>query len=362
MVDTARDRTTKMYGSKDSPGQIEILGAIEDEDEDWDKKQSSRRSTPLDRTPKATINERKPVSSTQSTLRENEKSPSIPSSGLWRKRRPSTDRPVDLSAPFAVTGTTKPPTWSRRSGSVWSEYSRGHEVNFGGGFFHMAGGRSPGEGLAFLQKHGSSGLSERLAILTRPHSPHLVTYRGCFESPSETYLVFEPMNMSLLQVSNALRLPTEQEVVAIAGQLVEAVRNLASHDIVHGRLKLYNVLISLDGQVKIFLDESCHRRSGDAVAQQRNVQDLGEILKELTTTVEVEEVLPSSARPAGYSPELLGFISEASRGDLETLAQDSFLKQPWAPADLEGLFFLAYMSSRFVLRDSSKVSASKDRR
>lgn len=149
---------------------------------------------------------------------------SVPASGPSRKRKADKDVPNErffrsLHSASETTATGMPQAWSRRFVSVWSEYSRGYEVNFGGGFFHMASKRSSERGLGFLQKLVSTGVSERLAILTRAQSQHFVKCLGCFESSPEVYFVFEPMTMSLLQVSNALRLPSEQEIVAIACQV-----------------------------------------------------------------------------------------------------------------------------------------------
>ncbi|KAK5069384.1 hypothetical protein LTR51_008634 [Lithohypha guttulata] len=274
---------------------------------------------------------------------------SLPASEHSRKRKADRDQNERMFKPLRsipeARATGMPDTWSRRFVSVWSEYSRGYEVNFGGGFFHMASKKSSERGLGFLQK------------LSSPESQHLVRCLGCFESPPEVYFVFEPMNMSLLQVSNALRLPSEQEIVAIACQLVEAAKAMASYDIVHGRLKTYNILVNLAGEVKIFLDESCHIEANDPVSRRRNVQALGDIVSELATISDTDRTLSSSTQQGGYSSELLEFLNETNRGDLASLAQQHpFLAKPWKPTDLQELFYLSYMSSRFLLRDAVGTS------
>lgn len=113
---------------------------------------------------------------------------------------------------------------------------------------------------------------------------------------------------------------------------------MASCDIVHGRLKNFNILVKLAGEVKIsefarvssishadnhrtVLDESYHIKIHDLASQRRNVQALGDIVSELAIISDTDEALSSSAQHDGYSSELLEFINETNQGDLASLAQ-----------------------------------------
>lgn len=111
------------------------------------------------------------------------------------------------------------PTWSHRSVSVWSQYRKDVQVEFGSASFYFASSRTGDQGLAMLQKHTSHKLSERIALLSKSRSRHFVECVGSFESRSEVYFVFEHMHMSLYHVSYAVRVPWEHEIVVIAAQV-----------------------------------------------------------------------------------------------------------------------------------------------
>lgn len=132
-------------------------------------------------------------------------------------RVPQPSRPV---LRVSTTDTPdKPSMWCRQFISVWSRHCRGYEVNFGGGFFHVATRTGSTHSLVFLQKHGTSPVSERVNFLKRNDSARFVQCLGCFDASPEVYFAFEPMLVSLLQVSSALRSPSEQELVVIASQV-----------------------------------------------------------------------------------------------------------------------------------------------
>lgn len=111
------------------------------------------------------------------------------------------------------------PAFAKRSGSVWSDYKKSFDIDFGDGILHVASRRKLDKALVFVQECRASEVSARLSTLTQTQSSHFVKCLDCFVSPFTSHFVFEPMNMSLMHVTKARRSPTEQEIVAIVGQV-----------------------------------------------------------------------------------------------------------------------------------------------
>lgn len=109
------------------------------------------------------------------------------------------------------------PSFQRRS--VWSQYNRKHEVNFGGGWFWVASCKRPARGTVLIQRYGVSDIKSKLALAQKLHGQGLINCAHVFTSTSDVHLVLELMNLSLVQVVTALRFPTEQEILAIVAQV-----------------------------------------------------------------------------------------------------------------------------------------------
>lgn len=121
--------------------------------------------------------------------------------------------------------------------TVWSEYYSGYEVNFGGGFLHVASRRSAPDMLALIRRERPETRKDRegrLAVLNECHHEYVVRFIECFDAVNGQFFVFEAMDMSLLQVASAVRRPEADEIVAIARQVrcwsAPMVANLTNSD------------------------------------------------------------------------------------------------------------------------------------
>lgn len=102
---------------------------------------------------------------------------------------------------------------------VWSLYEKGYEIDFGGGYLWVARRQINSRGLYLVQNLGevsSKALPERFGKI---RSPYFVKCHDILQSGANTDIVLEFMNMSLVQIIAAPRPPTEQEVLAIVGQV-----------------------------------------------------------------------------------------------------------------------------------------------
>jgi len=118
--------------------------------------------------------------------------------------------------------------------SVWSQYNRKHEVNFGGGWFWVASCKRPARGTVLIQRHDVSDIKNKTSLAQNLHGQGLINCAHVFTSASDVHFVLELMNVSLVQVVTALRFPTEQEVLAIVAQVPSICYNVCSytHDMI----------------------------------------------------------------------------------------------------------------------------------
>ena len=180
MSDWARDRSTHLYGN----GQAIILPVLETHEDGTEV----RDSTQTIQTPREQV--LTPVETT---------------------RKPqSTIKTPELSRTTLI---------AKNSRSVWSDYGRSFDVDFGGGTFHVASAKTSGKTFVFVQECQATEMDARLATIARTQSSHFVKCLGCFVSPRTSHFVFEPMNMSLAHIRKARRFATEQEIVAIVCQV-----------------------------------------------------------------------------------------------------------------------------------------------
>lgn len=155
---------------------------------------------------------------------------------------------------------------SRRFLSVWSLYSKCYEVDFGGGYLWVASGKGSSLGLFLVQKEEKFDATQSSMVLENSQGQYFVKCCDIFQTGSSIDLVFEFMNMSLTQIIGAPRLPTEQEVLAIVGQvgapmgsltsyllskLVEGLKAMRDSDVMQGQLHASRILINLGGKLKI---------------------------------------------------------------------------------------------------------------
>jgi len=103
--------------------------------------------------------------------------------------------------------------------NVWSCYERAHEIDFGGGYFWVGARAGTSQALVLIQREDNldpEKMSDRLRV---SESRYIVRCCEIFCSGFCADLVFENMDMSLVQIIGTPRPPTEREVLAIIGQV-----------------------------------------------------------------------------------------------------------------------------------------------
>ncbi|KAK5094389.1 hypothetical protein LTS08_008608 [Lithohypha guttulata] len=303
-----RDRSTHIYGDNGKQRLRQLLTSARRAESRMNEHDTSRAHQKI----RAPEGERTPD---QPEDRITSESPERAKDLQPRKRKLSTAIPGDS---FAVrrSGSTKlaavrslTPHTPRtpRLATVWSQYCSGYEVNFGGGFLYVASQRHSPSVLTLIRQGQLKDEDERIAVLSKCRSEYVVQFMEWFDAGNEQFLVFESMDMSLLQVASAVRRPREDEIAAIARQIFHGLKAMAQHNIVHGRLRMFNILANLDGRVKIcmtnrseegypslmcqgaVLDESCHFDPHNLGAQRQSVAAVGDIVLELAAVADAEE-------------------------------------------------------------------------
>lgn len=215
-----RDRSTHIYGDD---GRYTIRQLISSKSNSVGQEDEQNTNIAQEGDSRAGNNWTTPEHRQTHTIRE---SPLIAEEGQTRKRKLSTSFD-DLSSAYRprsadLTNIRCATSPSQQPHTVWSEYCSGYEVNFGGGFLHVASRRSSPDVLALIRREHLEDRKDRenrLAVLDKCHNEHVVRFIECFDAGNGQFLVFEAMNMSLLQVASAVRRPEADEIAAIARQV-----------------------------------------------------------------------------------------------------------------------------------------------
>ncbi|KAK5096545.1 hypothetical protein LTS08_007418 [Lithohypha guttulata] len=217
---------------------------------------------------------------------------------------------------------------SRRFLSVWSLYSKCYEVDFGGGYLWVASGKGSSLGLFLVQKEEKFDATQSSMVLENSQGQYFVKCCDIFQTGSSIDLVFEFMNMSLTQIIGAPRLPTEQEVLAIVGQvgapmgsltsyllskLVEGLKAMRDSDVMQGQLHASRILINL-GVPQV----SCKTTTQPSESSKKNIHDLGQIIQQLVARPSEPEGSYEDEH-SRYSSMLLDFIAGTTCAELDVL-------------------------------------------
>lgn len=109
--------------------------------------------------------------------------------------------------------------FSRRFVSMQSQYDTSCEIDFGGGYLSVIRSKTVPHKLLLMREVESLEVDRKLALLNELGNEHFVACVNACETQSGISLIFEHMNVSLVQINGCPRFPTEEEVVAIVGQV-----------------------------------------------------------------------------------------------------------------------------------------------
>uniref|UniRef100_A0A672UI29 non-specific serine/threonine protein kinase n=1 Tax=Strigops habroptila TaxID=2489341 RepID=A0A672UI29_STRHB len=110
--------------------------------------------------------------------------------------------------------------------------------------------------LKFIPKVGRSekelkNLQREIEIMRGLHHPNIIQMLDSFETDKEVVVVTDYAEGELFQILEDDRTLPEDQVQAIAAQLVSALYYLHSHRILHRDMKPQNILLGKDGVVKL---------------------------------------------------------------------------------------------------------------
>jgi len=143
------------------------------------------------------------------------------------KRKAGTDLVADQRVDRPQPNSSVPPTaddeinqtTEQRCLPVWSMYDKGFEVDFGDGYFWLASKKESPLELVLVRTENQLDGETMSELSQKLQGEYFVKCFHALRSNLVTHLVFEFMNLSLVQITGAPRLPTEQEVLAIIGQV-----------------------------------------------------------------------------------------------------------------------------------------------
>ncbi|KAI6080159.1 kinase-like domain-containing protein [Hypoxylon rubiginosum] len=187
-----------------------------------------------------------------------------------------------------------------------------------------------------------SGLDEIQRIQQIRHE-NFVTVLAIFDHEGSYTVAFEYMPLSLLEVAGNPLLK-ELQLASIVGQILHGLLYLAKDNLEHGQLTCSNVLIDLEGCIKLQAQECCHVRSG----RSQDIHALSLVVMELMHGYPKKgNVGIDNLERWPYDSLAVSFLSAtdgASR--MDQLLEHTLLQLPWHQSALKGLFSLAISWAR----------------
>ncbi|KAK5215861.1 hypothetical protein LTR96_011182 [Exophiala xenobiotica] len=138
-----------------------------------------------------------------------------------------------------------------RRSPIWANYKRCIELELNGKV-DIAIPQTSSPKLVVVRRAATTNLDHQMqTLLQLMAQPYFARCFEVFGSVSSPYFVCEYLSLTLGHIMGLPLFPTEVEVVAITGQLVEALAFLERHNLAHEGLSMSNILLNDDGYVKI---------------------------------------------------------------------------------------------------------------
>ncbi|KAK5209213.1 hypothetical protein LTR41_004748 [Exophiala xenobiotica] len=179
-----------------------------------------------------------------------------------KKRTHSPDE--DAQKPSSKTGKVRSETTeSRVTGAVklrtawespWKQYEKVYDLELAGAV-EVAVRKTAPIHLVHVRKFSNAESEKVLHLFRQLQHRNIVTALDVFADSDGLYVVLEHMSIALERIVNSPAYPTEQQLAAILGQLLNGIVYLAEEGFEHGRLSCSNILLNTDGTLKI--GENC---------------------------------------------------------------------------------------------------------
>ncbi|KAH7111053.1 kinase-like domain-containing protein [Dendryphion nanum] len=235
-----------------------------------------------------------------------------------------------------------------KEGPPWRSYERIYQLRLGvGDHIHVAERKSPPFDIVTIRSWSGPHIEDKLHVLQRIRHPNFVSAFDAFRFEQSLYIVFEHMPISLQHVAGNPYI-NELRLASILGQILEGLAYLETKGLEHGSLTCSNVLINLDGYVKIADQEYCHNRSLGS-AKPYDIRALGLITMELMQGYVKDDgaigVDDLHRWPDGS--DAVGFLSETTSAcSVGELMKHPLMRLPWQKEKLKGLTSLANLWAR----------------
>ncbi|KFZ16912.1 hypothetical protein V501_02011 [Pseudogymnoascus sp. VKM F-4519 (FW-2642)] len=230
--------------------------------------------------------------------------------------------------------------------SLWEIYEKVINLDLNGPVT-VAQGKARHAGLVAVRAFPFAAAKKALYMHGRVRHPNIVEALDAFTTETSLYIVLEHMPISLYQIVESAKYPTEPELAAILGQVLDGLVYLESEGLEHRSLSCPNIMISAKGDVKIANQQCCDKPLG--IEEPRDVRALGIITMELmqkytqdngAVGVENLDRWPSDS-------DAVTFLSETtSAASARELRKHALLRHGSQKEVLMGLVFVAEVTAR----------------
>ncbi|KAH8695669.1 hypothetical protein BGW36DRAFT_264057, partial [Talaromyces proteolyticus] len=151
-----------------------------------------------------------------------------------------------------------------RDRSPWDTYEKEFTCDLAGEaaiVFHRS---EPSGTLALRQYPGDIG-TKMLHFFSQLQHENILSAEECFNTEGSVYALCEDLPITLEDVVACDAFLNEARLAAILKQVLDGVSYLMTEGFEHGSLKCSNILMGLDGTVKIGCLEAIHRRNDSQV-------------------------------------------------------------------------------------------------
>ncbi|KAF8855967.1 kinase-like protein [Acephala macrosclerotiorum] len=233
--------------------------------------------------------------------------------------------------------------------SPWVRYEKIYDVELGGPI-KVAVRKAPFVKLVHVRAFSIQAAAETLHVFRQLQHRNLVSALEAFTIDDGLYIVLEHMPISLERIVRSPAYPDERQLAAILGQVVTGMAYLTAEGFEHWSLTCSNILLNMDGDVKIANQECCHVIS-QPKGEPRNIRAkaLSLITMELMQKYVKEDGAigvdnldrwPLSSNAVKF---LFATTSIASAAEL---LEHSLLARPWQKESLIGIISLVQVCMR----------------
>ncbi|KAF3031451.1 hypothetical protein E8E12_000150 [Didymella heteroderae] len=238
-----------------------------------------------------------------------------------------------------------------KSGDPWQDFEESHRLRFG--LDHrvtVAERKTSPYDIVAIRSFSGDMENAQVRILQSIQHHNFARTLDVFRAVDSTYVVFEHAHVSLHEISRSRAKITKTELAAILGQLVNGLSYLSIQGLEHGSLSRSNILVTIDGVVKIGAFEGCCTRVSDAT-ESPDLKALGRIAMEVMQGGQTEDMDIIGVRDLStWDSEAASFLAETtSATSPDELKKHPLLQLPWKAHHLRRQVAITMLTVRIGL-------------